>query len=102
MHGLPAADGDISTELTHPFRDRQAKPGSTASDNSDLVLEQRRREHCRQITGGAVPMSTGAKIIDMKNRSSWVTIVALAIAAAGLACQPNEPAESIPATPPPP
>jgi Protein of unknown function with PCYCGC motif len=46
-------------------------------------------------------MSTGAKIIDMKNRSSWVTIVALAIAAAGLACQPNEPAESSPATPPP-
>jgi len=38
----------------------------------------------------------------MKNaRSSWITIVAIAVAAAGLACQPNEPAASSAAAPPP-
>jgi hypothetical protein len=62
MDGLTTSNRNVGPELAHPFRYGETKPGSTARDDSDLALEQRRREHRRQITGGGVWMSTGVKI----------------------------------------
>ena len=53
IRGVPAADGDLRTELAETPRNREPDPCAAARDHGNLPVEKRWNEHAKQINADA-------------------------------------------------